>query len=1196
VPWHFWIDRGGTFTDIIARDPGGTLRTAKFLSETPEGQDAALAGIRHMLGLGIGAAIPPGLIASVKMGTTVATNALLQRHGARTLLLVNQGFADCLRIGNQARPKLFDLDIRLPDPLYEQVAEIPGRLDAAGGEITPLDEAAARNVLAHSRAAGMTACAIALMHGWEHPAHEQRLAELAGEAGFTQISASHLVSPLPRLIPRAQTTLVDAYLSPVLRHATQQLRAELAGTRLYFMQSHGGLCDAADFRGKDAILSGPAGGIVGAARTAEQAGFTRIISFDMGGTSTDVALYAGVFDRTLDTAVAGIALRTPMLAINTVAAGGGSILRFDGARLRVGPESAGALPGPAAYGRGGALTVTDANIVLGKIQPAHFPALFGPAGTEPLDAQAARAGFAALAAEIAAATGRAQGIEHLAEGFARIAVTNMANAIRHISVRKGHDVSRFVLQCFGGAGGQHACLVAAELGMETVLIHPLAGVLSAYGIGLADQTILSERAVEQTLSDDLIPALHARARALAREGHAILRDRGADSAQIRTTCMLHLRAQGSDAAIPIALDRIDIMRAAFLSAQGARFGFADPDRALTVDSISVEVTAPGEPACLPSPKGLAPHALTPIDTITLWSDGVPHPTPVYDRQALPASMSITGPALIREAGATTVIEPGWCGMRTPSGNLVLTRLAQSLPARTATDARSDPFLLEVFNSLFMNIAEQAGAVLQNLATSVNIKERLDFSCAIFDASGQLVANAPHVPVHLGAMGASVKAILRGRAGRLRPGDVIALNNPANGGTHLPDITVITPVFDEAGLALRFFAACRGHHADIGGLTPGSTPPFSRGLEEEGVVIDDFLLVDQGRFREAAFLDLLASARYPARSPAINLADIRAQIAANARAAAELRHAIDRHGWPRVNAYMAHVMNNAEASIRALIATLSDGCFVTELDDGAPLKVAIRIDRLARAAVIDFSGTGRQRPGNFNAPEAVTRAVVLYVLRCLAGADIPLNDGCLKPITLIIPPGSFLCPTADAAVVAGNTEISQAVCNALLAALGVQAASQGTMNNFVFGDDKRQYYETICGGAGAGPDFDGQSAVHTHMTNTRMTDPEILERRLPVHVEEFSIRRNSGGTGRRRGGDGAIRSLRFLEPMQAAIVAGSRRIAPYGRDGGEAGQPGAQYLTRADGTVVTLSGTDSAELWPGDVLTIATPGGGGFGRK
>lgn len=1187
--WRFWIDRGGTFTDIVARAPDGTLSTAKLLSENPERYaDAAIAGIRQILGLGADDPWPAGAIDEVKMGTTVATNALLERKGARTLLVVDCGFADLLAIGNQARPELFDLAIRPTPPLHADVLEIGGRIDRDGGTVTPLDEAAVLADLRAARAAGHEAVAIALTHAWAHPATEARVAELARAAGFAQVSASHAVSPLVGLVARGRTSVVDAYLSPVLRRYVDRVAGALGDTPLHFMQSNGGLADAAHFQGKDAILSGPAGGVVAAARTAEQAGFGRVIGFDMGGTSTDVALYAGAFERVFDAEVAGVEMRVPMMAIDTVAAGGGSILHFDGARYRVGPESAGANPGPAAYRRGGPLTVTDANVLVGKIRPEHFPAVFGPGGDAPLDRDAVVHGFAELAERIGAATGTPQDPRAVAEGFLSIAVANMAAAIKRVALERGEDVTSFVLQCFGGAGGQHACRVAELLGMRQVLIHPLAGVLSAYGMGLADRAALRQRSVERPLAPATLADLEALAAALGDEAAGDL----GGSAGVRRSATAHLRYAGTDTALGVPLGEAAAMRAAFEAAHQARFGFVSPDRAIMVESLMVEAVLPGDTAApppLPPRDGPLP---APLAIVPVWTGGAEHAVPVHDRADLRPGDRLEGPALIREATATTMVEPGWVLGVGPSGALVLEN--EGAAARPEIDpAVADPVQLELFNTQFMGIAERMGVVLRNTSSSVNMKERLDFSCALFDAEGRLVANAPHVPVHLGAMSDSVRAVLARRGATLKPGDAIALNDPFHGGTHLPDVTVITPVFD--GGELRFFVANRGHHADIGGLTPGSTPPESARLAEEGVVIDDFLLVDGGSFQEEAFRRLLTEAEWPARNPDVNIADIKAQLAANASGVAELQALVAARGWPLVRAYMGHVMANAEESIRRVVARLQDGVFEDRLDSGAPLKVAVTIDAAKRNAVIDFTGTGPASAGNFNAPPSVTRAVVLYAFRCLAGEAIPLNEGCLAPLHIVIPEGSFLAPPPGSAVVAGNTEVSQALCNALLGALGAAAASQGTMNNFLFGNDRHQYYETICGGAGAGPGFAGASAVHTHMTNTRITDPEILELRYPVRLDRFAIRRGSGGAGQWPGGDGAVRAVTMLEPMTVTLVASRRTVAPFGLAGGGPGAPGRQRVERADGRIEPLAGTARAALAAGDRIVIETPGGGGYGH-
>ncbi|GGB92962.1 5-oxoprolinase [Novosphingobium endophyticum] len=1195
--WQFWIDRGGTFTDIVALRPDGGFASTKLLSENPERYaDAATAGIRQLMGLAPDAPLSSRAIDSIRMGTTVATNALLERRGVPVLLLVDHGFADLLAIGNQSRPRLFDLDIRLPRPLFDRVAEVGGRVDVDGRTIVPLDEAAVMEMLSRHREGGITACSIALIHGWMYPGAERRLAELARRAGFTQVSVSHEVSALAGLVARGSTTVIDAYLSPVLRDYVERIAEQVGDTRLYFMQSSGGLTERDRFRGKDAILSGPAGGVVGAARTAEAAGFDRIIGFDMGGTSTDVALYAGKLERVIDAEVAGVQVRAPMIAINTVAAGGGSILHFDGARLRVGPESAGANPGPACYRRGGPLTITDANLMLGKISADSFPAIFGPGGDEPLDREVVERGFGALTEEVAAATGLPMDPRELAEDFVRVAVASMARAIKEVSTSRGHDAADFTLQCFGGAGGQHACLVAEELGISTVMLHPFAGVLSAYGMGLADQRDVRRGGVERPLDLASHGEVAALAAALADEGRAVLaRDMGA--ADVAVTKRALLRYEGTDTALEVSFGPIAAMTAEFEAAHRRRFGFATPGRGIFIESIEVETVLAGQRiASMPLPRRPGGGQAAPAGRAPLWSKGASHHAPVYDREALLAGDVIAGPARIREALATTVVEQGWEAQVDGTGNLILRQLGSAAGSRQIEiGGTPDPMLLELFNNIFMSVAEQMGAVLQRTSTSVNIKERLDFSCALFDGAGNLVANAPHVPVHLGAMGDSARTVIESRRASLKPGDMVVLNNPFRGGTHLPDVTVIAPVFAPDGREIRFFVANRGHHADIGGTAPGSMPANSTTLAEEGVVIDDFLLRDGGTFREAEFRALLASGRWPARSPDINVADIKAQIAANEAGIREIGAVVARYGWHVVRAYMRFIMANAEENVRRVIDRIRDGSFDYRMDDDALLRVTVSVDRRERTARIDFTGTSGQRPNNFNAPPAVTRAAVLYVFRCLVEDDIPLNEGCQLPIEIVVPEGSFLSPKPGAAVVAGNTEVSQAICNALLGALGAVASAQGTMNNLLFGNEDTQYYETIGGGAGAGADFDGASAVQTHMTNTRITDPEILELRYPVRLERFSIRRGSGGAGRRTGGDGTVRTIRALQGLTATIVSSRRIERPFGLAGGEAGQAGRQWVERADGTRMELAGTDQVDLAPGDAVTVETPGGGGFGE-
>ena len=1195
--WQFWIDRGGTFTDIVASAPDGRLVTHKLLSENPERyEDAALQGVRDLLGLPGDEAFPSSLIDAVKMGTTVATNALLERKGDRTALLITRGFRDALRIGYQNRPHLFARRIVLPDLLYERVVEVEERVSAEGEVLVPLDLEATRSALAEAFRDGIASVAIVFVHGYRYHDHENAVAGLAREIGFPQVSVSHEASPLMKLVGRGDTTVVDAYVSPILRRYVDRIARDLDGVRLLFMQSNGGLADASYFRGKDSILSGPAGGVVGAVRTAGLAGFDRIISFDMGGTSTDVAHFRGEYERSFETLVAGVRMRAPMLQIHTVAAGGGSILHFDGARYRVGPDSAGADPGPASYRRGGPLTVTDANVMVGKIQPRFFPRLFGPGGDEALDADVVRDRFRRLAKEISDATGDARTPVEVADGFLRIAVDNMAHAIKQISIQRGHDVTEYTLNCFGGAGGQHACLVADALGMTRVFVHPFAGVLSAYGMGLADLRVLREHAVEAILTDELVGELGDVLEAMATDGTEQIIRQGAERSRMSVHRKVHLRYEGTDSPLILDYAHRTAMVAAFEEAHQLQYGFIAPEKRHVVEAVTVEVVG-GAPDVTDPLLEIAsePGTAESLAEVETYMDGAVRPTRVYDRERLQPGASVHGPAVIIEANATTVVEPGWMAEITRRNHLILTRVVPR-PGQAAVGTESDPVMLEVFNNLFMSVAEQTGVVLRNTSYSVNIKERLDFSCAVFDPDGDLVANAPHIPVHLGSMSESVKTVAEQRRGTIRPGDVFMLNTPYNGGTHLPDITVITPVFDHADTDILFYVASRGHHAEIGGITPGSVPPNSRHIDEEGVLIDNFQLVAGSRLMEEETRELFTTAPYPTRNFRHNLADLQAQIAANEKGVQELRRMVDHFGLDVVHAYMKHVQDNAEESVRRVLGVLSDGSFAYEMDSGATIRVSIRVDREAREAVLDFTGTSDQLDSNFNAPSAVCMAAVLYVFRLMVDDDIPLNSGCLKPLKVIIPEGCMLNPSWPAAVVAGNVETSQAITNTLLGALRLMGAGQGTMNNFTFGNNAEyQNYETICGGAGAGPDFDGTSAVHTHMTNTRATDPEILEWRFPVVLESFSIRHGSGGAGRHRGGDGIVRRVRFREPMTAAIVSGHRRVPPYGMAGGRPGMVGKNYVERADGGIEMLTGTDMADMNPDDVFVIETPGGGGYGE-
>ena len=1199
--WQIWIDRGGTFTDLVARQPDGTLVTHKLLSANPERyQDAAVQGIRDLLGIDDDAVIPPDTVALVKMGTTVATNALLERKGDRTVFVTTQGFGDTLRIGYQNRPDLFARHIVLPEMLYERVIEVSERIDAHGTLVTPLDEDGARRSLQAAYDAGIRAVAIAFVHGYRYAAHEARVAAIATDIGFQQVSVSHAVSPLMKLVSRGDTTVVDAYLSPLLRRYVDQVAGELeaerqSGPKLMFMQSNGGLTDAHLFQGKDSILSGPAGGVIGMVRTASMAGFRKVIGFDMGGTSTDVSHYDGEYERTFETLVAGVRMRAPMMHIHTVAAGGGSILHFDGARFRVGPDSAGANPGPACYQRGGPLTVTDCNVMLGKLQAAFFPAVFGPNADQALDVQIVREKFGAFAQEITSATGNAvQSPEAVAAGFLRIAVENMANAIKKISVQRGYDVTEYTLNCFGGAAGQHACLVADALGMKTVFLHPFAGVLSAYGMGLADVRALRERQIEQPLSTSAIPVLETACAELGDEASNEILAQGVSADRLTLHKRIHLRYQGTDTALQVDLSDLDDMRTAFETTHQQRFGFIVEGRQLVAEAVSVEAVGTTEQvddAELPASEDTTAQ---PLQQVRAYMDDAWQDTPVFQREQLQPGQRIPGPAIICEPTATTVVEPEWQAELNRYGHLLLTR-TKPKSHQAAIGTAADPVMLEVFNNLFMSVAEQMGATLANTAYSVNIKERLDFSCAIFAPDGSLVANAPHVPVHLGSMGESIKTVIKANQGTMRPGDAYVLNAPYNGGTHLPDVTVITPVFDTTRAdRILFYVGSRGHHADIGGRTPGSAPPDSTTIHQEGVLIDNFLFVRQGRLREQEMRQLLGSGAYPCRNPDQNMADLRAQLAANETGVQELRKMVEHFGIEVVHAYMQHVQDNAEESVRRVLDVLTDGTFTYPMDNGCQIRVSIRVDKSARRASIDFSGTSSQHSGNYNAPAAVCKAAVLYVFRTLVADAIPLNEGCLKPLDIIIPPHSIISPKYPAAVIAGNTEVSQCVTDALYGALGVLASSQGTVNNFVYGNEQYQNYETICGGTGAGPDHPGCDAVHSHMTNTRMTDPEVLEWRFPVRVESFAIRHGSGGVGQQPGGAGITRRLRFLESMIVTTLCSHRLTEPYGLAGGQAGEQGRDIVERADGSIEELAGSDETLMQPGDVFVMQTPGGGGFG--
>jgi 5-oxoprolinase (ATP-hydrolysing) len=1196
--WQFWIDRGGTFTDVVGKHPDGSLVTHKLLSENPEQyKDAAVAGIRHLLGLKTGEAVTPAQVECVKMGTTVATNALLERKGEPTLLVTTKGFRDALRIAYQNRPRLFDRHIVLPELLYSAVIEANERMAADGEVVKVLDEMLLKKELLVQYSTGLRSVAIVFMHGYRYTQHELAAQRIAREVGFTQISVSHKTSPMMKLISRGDTTVVDAYLSPILRRYVEQVSGDMPGVKVFFMQSSGGLTDAHAFQGKDAILSGPAGGIVGMARTAQLAGHDKVIGFDMGGTSTDVSHFAGEFEREFETQVAGVRMRAPMMSIHTVAAGGGSILEFDGARFRVGPESAGANPGPACYRRGGRLAVTDANVMLGKVQPRYFPKVFGPNADEALSYDATLEKFKEMAGKV----GRSA--EAVAEGFINIVVQQMANAIKKISVARGYDVTRYTLQCFGGAGGQHACLVADALGMTRVLVHPLAGVLSAYGMGLADQNVIREQAVEARLTDDALVDVRTTLTKLADAARNELERQQVSKGQVTVHQRVHVKYEGTDTALIVPLSNIKGIEAAFERAYQQRFAFLMQGKTKVVEAVSVEAVISGDAPAEPRHTLHEARAVPSRETVRMYSGGQWHDAQLVVREDMRAGDVVPGPAIIAEKNATTVIEPGWEANLTDLDHLVLERKAQRA-VTYAAGTTADPVLLEVFNNLFMNIAEQMGLQLQNTAYSVNIKERLDFSCALFDTQGNLIANAPHMPVHLGSMGESIKTVIRENAATMQPGNVYALNDPYHGGTHLPDVTVITPVY--LGDKPVFYVGSRGHQADIGGTTPGSMPPFSTRIEEEGVQINNFLLVERGVLREAEMVALLESGEYPSRNPYQNMADLKAQIAANEKGVQELRKMVDTFSLDVVQAYMRHVQDNAEESVRRVITHLKDGQFTLPLDNGAQIKVAIRVNAGQRTAEIDFTGTSPQLTNNFNAPTAVCMAAVLYVFRTLVDDDIPLNAGCLKPLNVIIPAGSMLNPNPPASVVAGNVETSTCITNALYGALGVMAGGQPTMNNFTFGNERYQYYETISGGSGAGGEldvqgkvvsgFNGTSVVQAHMTNSRLTDPEVLEFRFPVRLESYEIRQGSGGAGQFTGGNGGVRRVKFLEKMTASILSNGRVHPAFGMAGGVPGAVGINRVVRSDGRVEELKHIGQAEMLPGDVFEIHTPGGGGFGGK
>jgi 5-oxoprolinase (ATP-hydrolysing) len=1245
--WSFWVDRGGTFTDVIGRSPDGQLIAHKLLSENSAAwKDSAIQGIRDILGVAKDVPIPIDEIEEIRMGTTVATNALLERKGDATALLITKGFRDALRIAYQARPDIFAKHIILPEQLYTDVIEIDERIRADGTVEQPLDTNALIPALQALKAKGINSVALVLMHAWKHPKHELEVEQHLRSFCFNQISISHKVSPLTKLVGRGDTTVVDAYLSPILSRYVAQVSDALGLTggpnepSLQFMMSSGGLTAAELFQGKDAILSGPAGGVVGMVETAKSAGFKKVIGFDMGGTSTDVAHFDGEYERAFDTEVAGVRIRAPMMHIHTVAAGGGSILKFEDGRFKAGPQSAGANPGPAAYRRGGPLAVTDANVMLGKLRPEFFPAIFGDRQDQPLDVETVRTAFAQLAADM----GNTKSPEQIAEGFITVAVENMANAIKKISVQRGYDVTRYLLNCFGGAGGQHACLVADALGMETVLIHPMSGLLSAYGIGMSSLFAARQQALVIPLAAASMDKIQTAIAALSHSVTEELIAQGVPAATIALRTILHLRYDGTDTTLPVVITQnLNDARASFTATHLARFGFTDEGRAITVETIALEATDARTAQFTEREHEATSTPFTASQTAPIFTGNAWHDARIAHRHDLVPGHIIPGPALIIEPHQTIVVEPGWQMRLTVKNHILLTRTTPRTNAH-AIGTSADPIMLEVFNNLFMSIAEQMGFTLQNTASSVNIKERLDFSCAVFDRTGALVANAPHMPVHLGSMDRSVETIIRLNTGQMRPGDVFALNAPYNGGTHLPDITVVTPVFAPPSISppvgemspqvteggaqptnpassspqekqpsappttpselptppILFYVASRGHHADIGGLAPGSMTPLATSIEEEGVLIDNFKLVENGVFRERELTALLTNHPYPVRNIAYNIADLKAQIAANTKGVAELNKMVAHFGLETVEAYMRHVQDNAAESVRRVLDRLpEESACEYPTDTGQVIKVKITVDRERREATVDFTGTSPVQNNNFNAPEPVTRAAVLYAFRVMVENNIPMNAGCLRPINIIIPDGSMLKPAYPAAVVAGNVETSQHVTNAIFQALGTIANAQGTMNNLTLGNETYQYYETICSGSPAGKfnssqPFSGTSGVHTHMTNSRLTDPEILEMRYPVLVEDFHIRENSGGKGANKGGNGTTRTIRFLEKMSCAILSSHRTRPPEGLEGGSNGEVGKTEVRRVDGRVETLKACDQTVLEAGEAVIVTTPTSGGFG--
>jgi 5-oxoprolinase (ATP-hydrolysing) len=1195
--WQFWIDRGGTFTDVVARDPNGSFITHKLLSENPEKYpDATLQALRDILHIKSNEAIPYDLIQSIRLGTTLATNALLEKTGCATALIITKGFGDALRIGYQNRPDLFALNVKIPEPLYSAVIEVSERYSAKGEELHAIDSKQIYRQLQKIYDQDLRSIAIVLLHSYHFPQHEKIVAEIAKKIGFTQVAVSHQISPHIKLISRGNTTVLDAYVTPLLKNYMGNLQHDLPNTQVLLMQSHGGLATLATFHGKDSLLSGPAGGVIAAIKSCVNAGFDKIISFDMGGTSTDVAHFNGQLERLFEGEVAGHRIQCPMLDIHTIAAGGGSIVSLKQGRYTVGPESAGSNPGPAAYGKGGPLTITDCNVLLGRIQPEFFPHVFGHNGNQSVDTTIVEKKMHDLVMQVNRVTQDQRTAETIAIGFLQIAELNMANAIKKISIQRGYDVSQYILCCFGGAAAQHACAVSDLLGIKKIFIHDLAGVFSAYGLGLAEIRVLKEKMIHKILAPSFSHDLQSSFDELAIAADQALNIHDQAFTHLTYEKNIRLKYEGTDLTLTLPFTALDSLQSNFSKIHQQRYGLT-MDKPLIIDAIFLELIA-AYPTFSEQKKNSLPYFQKPIaqEFKSVYFNNSWQTTPFYQLHDLQPGQQVFGPAIIIETNNTIVITPGWQAKVTNQNYLLLERVIPLQPKKIKQpEERADPMLLEIFNSLFSSIAEQMGTTLANTAYSVNIKERLDYSCAIFDTRGLLIANAHHIPVHLGSMSASVQTIIHNNA-IIKPGDVFVLNNPYNGGTHLPDITVISPVFINGGGTPQFYVASRGHHADIGGISPGSMPPLSTHIDEEGVLIDNFKLVDQGRFREQELLKLFTSHTYPPRNPQQNIADLQAQIAANQKGILELQTVVSRYGLHFTKTYVQHMFNNAEQCVRNLVHKLHNGHFSYRLDNGCKITVAIQVDKCHKNITIDFTGTSGVQNNNFNAPIAVCRATILYVFRTLIAENIPLNEGVMQPIHIIFPDDCMLNPQFPAAIAAGNVETSQCIVDTLYGALGIMAAAQGTMNNFTFGNDQYQYYETLCGGSGAGPGFHGTDAVHTHMTNTRLTDPEVLEQQFPILLECFKIRSGSGGHGHWRGGNGIIRKFRFLTPMTVGILSNRRIIPPYGMAGGQPGKPGKNDVIHANGSKESISSTQLVHLNCNDIFIIATPGGGGYGKK